>query len=62
MSRLCRADLSCWSRGAATPETEVVAASLAVSLTERAERVLRLLEDLWRRAEVGIGYAAEPVP
>ena len=41
-----------WSRGAATPETEV--AVVAASRMLRALRAERLEDDRWRRAEVGM--------
>lgn len=62
ISRDCRADapwLVSLSRGAATPETEVVVFETP-SLADRAERVERLLLDLCLRADVGIILA--PVP
>lgn len=66
MSRLCLALVPCdlsLSLGAATPDTDVAAASLTTaSLAERAERVDRLLEDLCLRAEVGIIDAPVPMP
>lgn len=58
MSRLWRALVWCersLSRGAATPDTEVVFASLGIaSLADLAERVDRLLEDRCLLAEVGM--------
>lgn len=58
MSNDCLADVWCersLSRGAATPEIEVVLASRAsVSLAERAERVERLLDDLCLLSDVGM--------
>ena len=49
-----------WSRGAATPETEV-AVVLKFSRMDLAERVERLDEDRCRRAEVGIMVVPVPV-
>lgn len=68
MSKLWRALVWCdrsLSRGAATPETDVLAASRSlatVSLAERADLVDRLLEERCLRAEVGIIEAPVPVP
>ena len=49
-----------WSRGAATPETEVLPALARLSRMLRAERVLRLDEERCRRAVVGIMVAPAP--
>ena len=49
-----------WSRGAATPETLVLAALARLSRMERAERVERFEEERWRRVVVGM-MVVEPV-
>lgn len=63
ISRLCLALVWCdlsLSLGAATPDTELVAASLVTaSLIDLAERVERLLDERCLRADVGMIEAPE---